>query len=137
MSSSTGLGRVVGQCAWGAAEAVVEGDRGGEREEADSDSGAEAVEGAGAVAFEGEQVFAGLEDRLDSLSDRREVRSVALFVSPARPDDRRVEFGGELFELAAGVAFVAEDVEVPVSLAAFEQGEADLAFGGFRGGEQQ
>src|ERR1041384_7881123 len=125
MSSSAGLGGVVGECAWWAAEAVVEADRGGEGEEADSDSCAEAVKGAGAVAFEGEQVFAGLEDRFDPLPDRREVESLAGFVFAAGPDDRRVELGGELFELAAGVAFVAEHVQVPVSLAAFEQGEAD------------
>ena len=36
----------------------------------------EAVEGAGAVAFEGEEVFAGPEDRLDPLTDRRQVRAV-------------------------------------------------------------
>ena len=75
MSSSTGSGDVVDECAWWAAEAVVEADRGGECEEARSDAGSEAVEGAGAVAFEGEQVFAGLEDRFDPLADRREVRA--------------------------------------------------------------
>src|SRR5215471_6615478 len=124
MSSSTGLGRVVGQCAWGAAEAVVEGDRGGEREEACSDSGAEAVQGAGAVAFEGEQVFAGLEDRLDPLSDRCEVEALAWLVLAPGADNRRVEVGGCGFEVASGVAFVAEHEQVPGSLAAFEQGEA-------------
>lgn len=38
----------------GSAESVVEADGGGEGEEACADAGAEAVEGAGAVAFEGE-----------------------------------------------------------------------------------
>ena len=72
----------------------------------------EAVEGAGAVAFEGEQVFAGLEDRLDPLPDRGEVRAVSGFVFAAGTDDRGVEVGGELFELAAGVAFVADHDQV-------------------------
>src|SRR5262249_30180164 len=129
MVSSTGSGRVVGECARRAGEAVVEGDRGREGEEACPDAGAEAVQGAGAVAFEREQVFAGLEDRLDSLSDWREPGPVAGFVFPSWPDDCRVELGGCFLELASGVAFVAERVHVSGSLAALEQGEADLAFG--------
>src|SRR5213592_824923 len=118
MRSSTGLGGVVGECSWWAAESVVEADRRGEREEASADAGAEAVQAAGAVAFEGEEVFAGLEDRLDPLPDRRQVRSAAGFVFAPRPDDRRVEFGGGAFELAAGVAFVAEHEQVAAALAA-------------------
>src|SRR5215510_5254634 len=111
MSSSTGSGCVVGERAWWSAEAVVEGDRGREREEACFDAGAEPVQGSGAVAFEGEQVFAGLEDRFDPLSDRCQVWSFAGLVSASGANDRRVEFGGGVFEFAAGVALVAEDVE--------------------------
>jgi hypothetical protein len=59
MSSSTGLGDVVDQGAWWAAELVVECDGCGEREEAAGDAGSEAAQGAGAVAFEGEDVFGG------------------------------------------------------------------------------
>src|SRR5215475_4938833 len=137
MTSSTGSGRVVGEGAWWAAESVVEGDCGGEGEEAGADAGGEAVQGAGAVAFEGEQVFAGLEDRLDALSDRCEVEPLAGLVFAPWPDDCRVELGGGAFELAAGVAFVAEQVEVSGALAALEQGEADVAFGGLGRGELQ
>ena len=86
-----GSGRVVGEGAGWSAEAVVEADRGGEREEALADSGAEAVQGAGAVAFEGEEVFAGPEDRLDPLSDRSEVRAVSWLVRASGTDDRGVE----------------------------------------------
>src|SRR5438105_4099426 len=137
MSSSTGSGGVVGERAWWSAESVVEGDCCGEGEEAAADAGAEAVEGAGAVAFEGEQVFAGLEDRFDSLADWRQVRPAGLFVSTARPDDRRREGLGGAFEVAAGVALVGDDGEVAVSFAALEQRQADVAFGGFRGGERE
>src|SRR5262245_13861611 len=112
MSSSTGSGRVVGERAWWSAEAVVERDGGREREEACADAGAEAVEGAGAVAFEGEQVFAGLEDRFDPLSEWCEVEPAAGFVSAAWANDRRVELSGGVFELAAYIALVAEHVEV-------------------------
>src|SRR5262245_32670983 len=120
MSSSTGSGRVVGECAGWAAEAVVEGDRGGEGEEAGLDAGRESVESAGAVSFQGEQVFAGLEDRFDPLPDRRELRAACCFVSASGPDDCRVELGGGLFELVSGVAFVADHEKMPGSVAAFE-----------------
>jgi hypothetical protein len=126
MSSSTGSGRVVGEGAGWSAESVVETDRGGEGEEARSDSGCEAVEGAGAVAFESEQVFAGLEDRLDPLRDRCEVGAAAAFVSATARDS-----GGELFDLAAGVAFVADHEQVPGVTAALQQGEADIALSVF------
>src|SRR5215217_2278239 len=121
MSSSTRSGGVVGERTWWAAEAVVERDRGGQGEEADADACAEAVEG--------EQVFAGLEDRFDALPDRREVELLGRLVLAARPDDRGVEQLGGGLELAAGVAFVADHEQVPGALTAFEQAEADLAFG--------
>src|SRR5512144_1784377 len=98
MSSSTGSGGVVGECAWWSAEAVVEADRCGEREEALADAGVEAVQRAGAVAFEGEDVFERLEDRLDPLPQRRRVGAAAGLVASARPDDRRLELGGGVLE---------------------------------------
>src|SRR5215212_6030132 len=137
MSGSTGSGGVVGERSWWAAEAVVEGDRGGECKEACLDAGAEPVQGSGAVAFEGEEVFAGLEDRLDPLSDRCEVRSAGGFVFAAGTNDRRLERGCGVFELASGVALVAEHVQVPAAWAALEEGEADVALGCLRRGEQQ
>ena len=100
MSSSTGSGDVVDEGAWWSAESVVEGDRCGEGEEACADAGGEAVQGAGAVAFQGEQVFAGLEDRLDPLPDRGEVGSAGAFVFAVRPDDRGVKLGSRLFEVS-------------------------------------
>ena len=99
---------------------MVEADRRGEREEAAADAGAEAVQAAGAVAFEGEEVFAGLEDRLDPLPDRRQVRLGSAFVFAARPDDRRGEFGAFALEVAAGVALVADDGQVAVAFATGE-----------------
>ena len=92
----------------------------------------DAGEGAGAVAFECEEVFAGPEDRLDPLLDRRQVRSLAGFVFAPRADDRGVEFADGLGECAAGVALVAEQGFAAGSVAAGEQLEADftlVAFG--------
>jgi len=54
MSSSVDSGGEVCELAAWAAELVVERDRGGECEESVCDPGSECVQGAGAVAFEGE-----------------------------------------------------------------------------------
>src|SRR5580704_16082167 len=102
MIDSTGLGAVVDECAAGASELVVEGDGGGEGEEALQDALAEPGEGAGAVALEGECVFAGPEDALDALADRREMWSSAGLVFAAGPEDRGVQVAGLVGELASG-----------------------------------
>src|SRR5271170_3999625 len=99
VDSAGGLGAVVDECAAGASELVVESDGGGQAAEAREDSFAQAGQGAGAVAFEREQVFAGPEDALDAFADRREVGSFAGFVFAARSDERDAalgDFGGEL-----------------------------------------
>src|SRR3989442_11450231 len=83
MVSATELGGVAGEAAGWAAEAMVERDRGGERCESGGEADAKVLECAGAVTFEGEDVLAGLEDRLDPLADRREVWAAARFVSAA------------------------------------------------------
>src|SRR3954447_25637250 len=98
------LGGVVGDCSAGAAELVVEGDAGGEREQAHRDAGEQVAWCAGAVPFEGEQVFAGPEDGLDPLPDRCQVGPAVSFVASWRPDDGGAEAGDGVGELAAGVA---------------------------------
>src|SRR5215211_1390713 len=106
MDSSTGLGAVGGQGAGRTAEAVVERDRRGERQEAGADARAQAVEGARAVAFERQQVFAGLKDRLDPLADRGQVGPAAAFVLASGTHDGGLQLGGVALEIAAGVALV-------------------------------
>ena len=129
MVDSTGLwlGGVVDECAGGAAELVVEGDAGGEAEEALEEAFAEALEGAGAVAFEGEDVLAGPEDAFDALSDWGEVWPLAGFVFAARTDDRRVERSDGCGKPLAGVALVAEQ-----RLAAFCGGSVRAALARLR-----
>src|SRR3954462_5030969 len=80
VDSARRLGDVVDERAGGAAEPVVEVDAGGEREQALQDAGAQVVQGASAVAFEGEQVLGGPVDRLDALTQRRDVRGVVGFI---------------------------------------------------------
>src|SRR5271157_3075919 len=102
MVDSTRSGDIVDECAAWAAEFVVEVDACGECEEALEDAFFDAVEGAGAVAFEGEQVFAGPEDRLDPLPDRCEVRPLPGLVFASGTDEGGVEFADSLGERAAG-----------------------------------
>ena len=71
MIDSARLGAVVDECAAGASEFVVEGAGGCQAAEAGEDSFSEAGQGAGAVAFEGQEVFAGPEDAFDALADGR------------------------------------------------------------------
>src|SRR5665213_2249491 len=104
MIDSARLGAVVDECTAGASELVVERDRGCEAAEAGEDAFAQAGQGAGAVAFEGEEVFAGPEDALDALADRCEVRTLAGFVFAPRPNERGAAVGVLGGELAGGVA---------------------------------
>src|ERR1019366_332076 len=108
MVDSARLGAVVDECSAGSSELVVERDACGETAEAGDDTFAQAVEGAGAVAFEGEEVFAGPEDALDALADRREVRTSAGLVFAARSDKRRVALADLGREVSSGVALVAQ-----------------------------
>src|ERR671925_2228012 len=137
MSSSTGSGVVLGQRSARETKAVVERDGGGEREEAAGQSGPEAVQGAGAVAFEGEDVFGGPVDRLDPLADRREVQALAGLVFAAWAMDRDVEGGEVGFELLAAEVLVADQREelAGLSLAARAQLQADLLLVDLRRGQ--
>src|ERR687890_751187 len=99
MVDSARLGAVVDERTGGASELVVEGDGGGQAAEALQDAFAQAGQGAGAVAFEGEQVFAGPEDRLDPLAQRRQMRAAGGFVLASGAHDRGVargDGGGEV-----------------------------------------
>src|ERR1019366_2359048 len=104
MSDSTVLlSGVVGDRAAGALEAVVEVDAGGEREESLFDPCAEVVEGARAVAFEAEEVFAGPEDRLDALAEHREPGRCLGLVCARWADQVPAQGGDLVAELPAAV----------------------------------
>src|SRR4029450_11618053 len=139
MSCATGSGGVAGQRAAGTCEAVVEGDGGGERCEAAGESDAQLMQGAGAVAFEAEDVLGGEEDRFDALTDRREVRSASLLVFAARSVDRGVERGEVGFELAPAEVLVADDDQHLAVLAFSARGQlqADRLLVDLGGGQRQ
>src|SRR5271167_1904517 len=99
MIDSTDSCAVVDERATGACELVVECDGSGEAEEALQNALPESGKGPCAVAFEGEDVLARPEDRLDALADRREVRASSGLVFAPGPDDGGVHVvgcGGEL-----------------------------------------
>jgi hypothetical protein len=132
-----GLGVVGGEVAWWAAESVVEGDGGCEGGEAADESCSEGVQGAGAVAFDGQDVFGGPEDALDALADRGEVWSSSGFVFAARANDcrvQRVDLGLEVF---AGVALVADDDDMARAVDTLQQSECDVAFTDLGTGQRQ
>src|SRR5215208_90939 len=135
MIDATRSGGVVDEGAAWPAELVVEADAGGEREQACGDAGAEVAWGAGAVAFQAEQVFAGVEDRFDPLPDWCEVRAAPGFVAAGGAHDGGAERGDGFGELAAGVALVAND-RLAAAQAAREQRQRDLALGPV-GGDQR
>lgn len=108
MIDSTGLGAVVDECAAGSAELVVEGDCGGEAQEALEYALAQALECPGTVTLEGEEVLAGPEDRLDALTDRREVWSGTPLVFAPGSEDRGVQFADFAGELAPCVTLVTD-----------------------------
>src|ERR1700694_922485 len=139
MGSATGLCGVAGERAAGAAEAVVECDCCGEGGEACDESDAEVLEGAGAVAFEGEDVFAGLEDRLDALADRGEVGAAAAFVFASWAVDGGVKRGQLALELCAAEVLVADEDEhlAGLAFAARDHLHADELLVDFRRGQSE
>jgi hypothetical protein len=105
------LGGVVGKGAAGPAELVVEIGAGGECEQPGCDASAEVAWGSDAVALECEEVFAGVEDRVDSLPDWRDVWPMVGLVAADGSSDGGAEGGQGGGEFAAGVALVADDRE--------------------------
>src|SRR5512144_1459711 len=139
MSSATALRRIAGDRAAGATEAVVERDGGGERGEAAGEPDAQIVECARAVALEREDVLAGVEDRLDALAQRRQVRAAAALILAAGAHDRRVELGELGLEVLAAEVLVADQDQhlAAVALAARDQLQTDEFLVDLRGGQRE
>ena len=80
------------------------------------------------MAFEGEEVFEGVEDRFDLLADGGEPGAGSGFVCAGWADDGRSELFDGVFEVFAGVAFVADDCFAAVDCAG-DQLQRDVPFG--------
>ena len=104
--------------------------------EAGEQAHAEVFQGASAVTLKGEDVLAGLEDRLDPLTGRREVGAAAALVFALRAHDARVEpreFGLDV--LASEVLIADQDEDLPgLALAARDELQAHELLVNLRGG---
>ena len=89
-------------------EPPVDVDAGRERQHPGADASAKAIDRARSVALEGEDVLAGLKDRLDPLADRGEVGTAAGLIAPRRPKQGRAEACHPCLELGSRVALVAD-----------------------------
>src|SRR6188474_27286 len=137
MVDSTPSGDVVDQGATRTPEPVVERDACGQCQEALGDASTQVVQGASAMALEGEDVLAGPKDRLDSLSDRSEVNAVVGLVLSGRPEDRCVELVDRRGELAPGIALVGDEDLPTASACSLEQLDPDLALVALGRGERE
>jgi hypothetical protein len=118
--------------AWLAVLPVVpDADR--ECEDALADACPDAVECAAAVAFEGELAFGGVDDRFDPLADAAERPGAGLLAFAVGAEELGGEGVGDLFELVACEALVADDdleaLEGAVAAHPVEERRRDLAFG--------
>jgi len=109
-------------------------DAGSEGKESESDAGAQAGEGSGAVAFEPELAFAGLKGRLDPLADGAKAAVAARFVFAVGAQERRSMVGHELLEFPAGEVLVG-DHRVPGDRDAVEHLGRDDSFADVRAGQ--
>ena len=125
---------VGGEVAAGLADVLVVPEAGGEGEQALSDAGHEAGHRDGAVVLDGELAFEGVEHGLDPLADRAERPETRGLVFAVRAHEDRAELVHELFEVAAGEAFVG-DHGLAVELDAGEHLGGDLALAEVRGGQ--
>jgi hypothetical protein len=125
---------VGGEVAAGVTDVVVVDEAGGEGEQPERDAGAEALDGACAVGFEGELSFAGPEHRFDPLTDRAQRSVPARFVFAVGSEEVRAERGHVGLEVGAGEAFVGHD-GVVVQVDALQHLGGDDAFGDVGGGQ--
>src|SRR5829696_2212458 len=115
-------------------ELPVEPDRGGQGQQPLSDPDPGAVDGVGAVAFQAELVFEGVDDRFDPLADAAQVAEPGGFIGPVGADQPGAQPTHVLFEGAAGQSLVGQDDHAgPQHLLAgglVQQALGDLAFPG-------
>src|SRR4051794_31665696 len=98
-SVSVAVGREVAP--W-VTDVVVVDEAGGEGEQPKRDAGAEALDRAAAVGFEGELTLAGPEHRFDPLADRAQRSVAARFVLAVGAQEVRAKRGHVLLEVDAG-----------------------------------
>ena len=107
---------------------VVEADAGGETQEALQYALFEAVNGAGPMPFQGEDILAGSKDGFDALPKRGQMRSLSRLVFAFGPDQGGLKILDRRSELPARIALVGKEDLPTLTPAALKEFKADLAF---------
>jgi hypothetical protein len=128
MIDSTPLSIVVDQGPAGTTQLVVEADTGGQAEKALQYTFFEAREGAGSMAFQGEEVLAGVEDGLDALAEWSEMRTFSGLIPTLRTDHGSFKVLDSRGELFARIALVAQEDLPSRAPAVVKEFQTDLAF---------
>src|SRR5918993_5694031 len=113
------------------AELPVAPDPGGQGQQPLGDPDPDALDGVGAVAFQAELVFEGVEDGLDPLADPAQVAEPGRLISPVGADQPHLQLRDQLREGPAGEALVAQDdhawAQDALAGGPVQQGFGDLA----------
>jgi hypothetical protein len=131
MIDSTPLPVVVDQSSAGTTQLVVEADAGSQAEKALHYALSEALDGSSPVTFQGEDVFAGVEDRFDPLAKWSKVRTLPRLVFALGPDRDGSQVSDGRSELPARVSLVGKQDLPALSLAARKEFQPDLPFVSF------
>jgi len=126
MIDSTPLPVVVDQGPAGTTQLVVEADAGGQTHKALQNPFLEAFESASSVTLQGEDVFAGPEDRFDALPDGSQMRTFSRLVFALGSGHRSLQVLDRSGELPARVPFVAQEGFVSLPSAASKEFQPDL-----------
>jgi hypothetical protein len=90
-------------------ELPVPPDSSGQGQQPLGDADPHALDGVGAVAFQAELVFEGVEDGLDPLADPAQVAEPVRLITAVRAGQPRVQATHELVKLASRQALVGQD----------------------------
>jgi hypothetical protein len=136
MIDSTPLPVVVDQGPAGTTQSVVETDAGGETQEALQYTLFESRQSACSVTFQGEDVLAGVENGLDSLAERSQMRTFSGLVFSLGPHHGSLKVVGGRSELLARVPLVGKEDLPSLASAPAEEVEPHLPLIPFGRAEQ-
>jgi hypothetical protein len=135
MIDSTPLPVVVDQSPAGTTQSVVEADAGGQTEKALQYALFETSQGTSSVAFQSEDVLAGVEDGFDALPKRSNMWTFPGLVFSLGPDHDSLQVFGGRSELSARISLVAEQDLPARSPAAVEELKSNISFIAFGRGD--
>jgi hypothetical protein len=121
------------------AELPVEPDPGDQSQQPLGDPDPDALDGVGAMAFQAELVFEGVDDGLDPLADPAQVAEPVGLVLAVGADQHRAQVPDHRVELPAGQALVGQDdhagPQEALAGGPIQEGLGDLALAQLGGGQ--